>query len=139
MTLLPFPVFSIAVGIILVLGYFILWVGLKVFRITSVSSRQIVGYIFASAVLNLIVDYLAYHPLYPAVEKLFLTLGRWPTALILFAAMYSISLVGAYFLLRYILKLTGRELLKLFLYLALIGIVSSVIISMTANVLLRVL
>lgn len=124
-------------ALLLLLGYAILWSGLRIFKIASVTRGKIIQYVFISAIATTIFQYLysaiIYVRLMPYVENLAESIGSVAVTIFINLPMLASSLVITYLLLRYLLQLSGKQLWKLTAYIVLMGFVASAILWAITN------
>lgn len=121
--------------LLFLLGYAILWSGLRIFKIASVTRGKMIRYVLISAIATMTLQYL-YAVLYlPYAKDLMESIGSGATMFLQNLPILAISFVITYPLLRYLLRLSGRQFWKLLVYIILMGFIASAILSTIAHVL----
>src|SRR4030042_4969070 len=107
---LEFLVYAFVVP--LILNYALLWLGLYILKIKKVSQKQMVYYSIAGVVMTNAVNFAI-------ARTLFNVLGN----LVRTYLYYGIAFIFTYFLIKYILKLKGDQLNKLFGYFIILNLI----------------
>lgn len=115
------------------LAYAILWSGLRIFKITPVTRKKMITYVFISAIATPILQY-PYVRLVPYVENLAESIGSWAIVPLMNIPLLASSFVTEYLLLRYLLRLSGKQFWKLLAYIVIMGFAVTVILSALARV-----
>lgn len=118
--------------LLLLLGYAILWSGLRILKIAPVTRGKMIQYVFISAIAIMTFQYLysavIYVRLMPYIENLMESIGSAAVTIFINLPILASSLVITYFLLRYLLQLSGQQLWRLAAYIVLMNFVASAIL-----------
>ncbi len=130
MDLTPLTVFLVP----FLITYIFIWIGLKLFKIQSVNQRQIILLTISSILL----EFLLMQTVGIVFSSVFSQIGSKLIASILNEFLMSASsiLVG-YALIRYFLKLSGKQLWQLLIFLVLASFLFSLAFTLLSNNLLN--
>lgn len=122
--LTEFALIGLLVGILIYIltNYIFLWIGLKIFKVVTVSKLQILLYAIITTVLGYIIAYLIGYAtiglLGEILQSLFI---KFPPSL----SIWLIYIILSYLILRFLFRLVGSQLWKLLVYLIVINFLFS--------------